>query len=115
MRCFITQVNIELISPIQFTENSKITKLVELEVEREISEGISRFKSGNLISIVILIFEGNLCAPEFEVLTQINFSYLWIIGEFFGCAGFKKFAIDHKVCTIGDGECLIDVVVGDED
>lgn len=49
------------------------------------------------------------------MLAQIDLAHHLIGGQLLGAAGLEDFALEEQVGAVGDGERLIDVVVGDDD
>src|SRR5258706_11105296 len=55
------------------------------------------------------------CSAQLEVLTEINLAHKRIVGKLFGRSCFEKFSFHHQIGAIGDGKCLVNVVIADED
>src|SRR5690606_37825289 len=53
--------------------------------------------------------------PEFEVLTEVDISYLFIVSELCGCTLFEDLAFEEQTGPVGYGKGLVYVMVGDKD
>ena len=60
------------------------------------------------------MFSVKVLCSKFEVASQIMASYDFVVGEFFWCSSFKHLTFEDEICSVGDRQSLVGVMVGDE-
>ena len=54
-------------------------------------------------------------SAELEVLSQVDFADLFVVGKVFGGTGLQHPTLEKQVGAVRDAERLVNVVVGDDD
>ena len=63
----------------------------------------------------LFIEELEVFLAELERLGEVFLAHNLVFSELLGSALEEDFSFEEQVGTVGDGECLVDVMVGDED
>ncbi len=49
-----------------------------------------------------------------EILSEVDFPNMFIISEFFRCSCFKDTTFEQEVCTVGNAQGLVHIMISDE-